>query len=240
MKIQSPTIALLSLSLLTSCSAFRKLSAKDSSVSNSTNDKKANSTATRGFINEIEVSPGSVVTPNTHNTSYQLTSEIVKAPTQKITTGAEEKVLATNIETAHLLQLKYAVITDATVEKLVNIPLLEVIDKWWGTKYCMGGSTDDCIDCSAFTQLVMRDVYQQSLPRTAQEQYNSCTKIELEDLREGDLVFFNTGDKDISHVGVYLLNNKFVHSATSGGVMISDLNENYWQGKFKGAGRMER
>ena len=142
------------------------------------------------------------------------------------------------IENANMLQLKYAIATDATVEKLTNIPLLETIDKWWGTKYCMGGSTDNCIDCSAFTQVVLHDVYQVSLPRTSQEQYNISEKIELEDLREGDLVFFNTGGKDISHVGVYLLNNKFVHAATSGGVMISDLNDKYWQPKYRGAGRV--
>jgi cell wall-associated NlpC family hydrolase len=77
-------------------------------------------------------------------------------------------------------------------------------------------------------------------PRTSQEQFNSCEKIELEDLREGDLVFFNTAGSDVSHVGVYLLNNKFVHAATSGGVMISDLNEKYWQPRFRGAGRVTK
>ena len=124
------------------------------------------------------------------------------------------------------------------VEKLNNIPLLEVIDRWWGTKYCLGGKTDNCIDCSAFTQIIMRDVYRIMVPRTSQEQFNTAEKIELEDLREGDLVFFNTGGKEVSHVGVYLLNNKFVHAATSGGVMISDLNDKYWQPRFRGAGRV--
>eukprot|EP00456_Euglypha_rotunda_P080947 TRINITY_DN78759_c0_g1_i1.p1 TRINITY_DN78759_c0_g1~~TRINITY_DN78759_c0_g1_i1.p1 ORF type:complete len:114 (+),score=7.57 TRINITY_DN78759_c0_g1_i1:198-539(+) len=104
----------------------------------------------------------------------------------------------------------------------------------------MGGATEDCIDCSAFTQIILRDVYQLSLPRTSQEQYALAEKVELEDLREGDLVFFNTGGKDVSHVGIYLLNNKFVHAATSGGVMISDLNEKYWQPKFRGAGRIRK
>lgn len=141
------------------------------------------------------------------------------------------------IENASILQLKYAIITDATVEKLTNIPLLELIDKWWGTRYCMGGLTEDCIDCSAFTQLILRDVFQIYLPRTAQEQFSQVEKTELEDIREGDLVFFNTNGKDISHVGVYLLNNKFVHAATTGGVMISDLNDKYWQPKYRGAGR---
>ena len=129
---------------------------------------------------------------------------------------------------------------DVVVEKLNNIPLLEVIDKWWGTRYCMGGATDNCLDCSGFTQILMRDVYKQMIPRTSQDQYNACEKIDLEEMREGDLVFFNTGGKDISHVGIYLLNNKFVHAATSGGVMISDITEKYWQNKFRGAGRMPK
>ena len=100
---------------------------------------------------------------------------------------------------------------DVVVEKLNNIPLLEVIDKWWGTRYCMGGATDNCLDCSGFTQILMRDVYKQMIPRTSQDQYNACEKIDLEEMREGDLVFFNTGGKDISHVGIYLLNNKIQH-----------------------------
>ena len=65
-------------------------------------------------------------------------------------------------------------------------------------------------------------------------------RIGREELRPGDLVFFNTSGRDISHVGVYLLNNKFVHAATSGGVMISDLNEKYWQPRFRGAGRVTK
>jgi cell wall-associated NlpC family hydrolase len=142
------------------------------------------------------------------------------------------------IETANALQLKYAVVMDVTVEMLTNMALLQAIDRWWGTKYCLGGITDSCIDCSGFTQNIMRDVYRQNLPRTAQEQFNLAQKIELEDMKEGDLVFFNTVGKDISHVGVYLMNNKFVHASTSGGVTISDLNDTYWQPKFRGVGRI--
>ena len=216
-----------------------KLSVKDSPAANTRLTKKSNSTAKREFLDQIEVTPGSVVNPY-HTTAATLTKkkEPVTQPIMRTDTKPDGQMTTVNIEMANMLQLKYAIIMDATVEKLTNIPLLQVIDKWWGTKYCMGGSTDNCIDCSAFTQIIMRDVYQQNLPRTAQEQYNTADRIELEDLREGDLIFFNTGEKDISHVGVYLLNNKFVHAATSGGVMISDLNDIYWQTKYRGAGRM--
>lgn len=220
---------------MTSCRSSRSL-LSNSAPSATASATKNKVTVKREFLNGIEVTPGFAVSSKHKTGSPDKNNETASKSKDK--KSRNDGMITGNIETAHLLQLKYAIATDATVEKLTNIPLLETIDKWWGTKYCMGGSTDNCIDCSAFTQIVMRDVYQQNLPRTSQEQYAACERIELEDLREGDLVFFNTGGRDISHVGIYLLNNKFVHAATSGGVMISDLNDKYWQPKFRGAGRM--
>jgi lipoprotein Spr len=138
------------------------------------------------------------------------------------------------------LQVKYGILLDVIAEKLTNLPLLELIDKWWGTRYCFGGSTENCIDCSAFTQLVSREVYRLSLPRTAQEQYNTSELIDKDELKEGDLVFFHTRGRRsaITHVGVYLSNNKFVHASTSNGVSVSDLDESYWKPRFRAGGRM--
>jgi lipoprotein Spr len=101
----------------------------------------------------------------------------------------------------------------------------------------MGGSTKEGIDCSAFVNTLMLSVYAINLPRTSKEQYEAAVKINDDELSEGDLVFFNTKG-GISHVGIYLANNKFVHASTSGGVMISDLNEAYWKARYKGAGRV--
>ncbi len=140
-----------------------------------------------------------------------------------------------------LLQVKYAILLDVVAEKLTNPSLLQVMDTWWGTRYCMGGSTDNCIDCSAFVQILYRDVYQFPLPRTAREQYDASELIEKDELKEGDLVFFHTTGRRnaITHVGVYLLNNKFVHASTSSGVGISDLDEPYWKSRYRGAGRLK-
>jgi cell wall-associated NlpC family hydrolase len=247
MKLLSLTIAICSLLVFTSCSSIHNISAKDS-ASGATALKKNGRTEgqKREFLNGIEVTPGGMVASNTASVKTNTPVKKQDKPLARQTVSYEKPdpklstATAAGIENADMLQLKYAIVIDATVEKLTNIPLLATIDKWWGTKYCMGGSTTDCIDCSAFTQLILKDVYQVSLPRTSQEQFNNCEKIELEDLREGDLVFFNTAGSDVSHVGVYLLNNKFVHAATSGGVMISDLNEKYWQPKFRGAGRVTK
>jgi lipoprotein Spr len=199
--------------------------------------KRSKSEGKTEFLNNIEVTPGSVVT------SKQKTST---AHTRNI--GSENAKPKSddplfNVQNASYLQLKYSVIIGVSVDRLNNIGLLDEIDKWWGTKYCLGGSTENCLDCSAFTQILFRDVYNTSLPRTAQEQYNASQNIEDKELQEGDLVFFHTTgkrNKSITHVGVYLQNNKFVHAATSGGVMISDLNEKYWQPKFRGGGRLNK
>ena len=127
--------------------------------------------------------------------------------------------------------------TDMPVEQLNNLPLLQQIDHWWGTRYCMGGDDENCIDCSAFTQTMERNVYGIQIPRTAHEQYNFSTHIDDTELKEGDLVFFRTGNY-ISHVGLYVGNYKFVHASTSGGVTITDLNDAYWSKKYAGAGRV--
>ncbi len=230
MQLKSFTICVLTILVFASCRSTRTLSTKDNST--------AKVSGKRQFLDQIEVTPGGVVNSN-HKTNTANSKSKTANTDQKSGNRQAEGVLSNmSLEKANMLQLKYAVLTDALVEKLNNIPLLEVIDRWWGTKYCLGGKTDNCIDCSAFTQIIMRDVYRIMVPRTSQEQFNTAEKIELEDLREGDLVFFNTGGKEVSHVGVYLLNNKFVHAATSGGVMISDLNDKYWQPRFRGAGRV--
>lgn len=186
----------------------------------------------------MSVSSGQVIT-SSHNMSASIPSLTErKKERDEYNANMHTSLNVPDIEKADWLQLKYAIVLDATVEKLTNVSLLKSIDEWWGTSYCTGGSTKNCIDCSAFTQIMMKNVYNISIPRTAQEQYNSGRQINLEDLNEGDLVFFNTnGGRNITHVGIYLFNNKFVHAATSNGVMVSDLNDIYWKPRYKGAGR---
>jgi len=177
------------------------------------------------------------------NTSISTSNINIKKRNVNIEAPPSNKELAyysakSSIETASWLQLKYAIILDVFVESLTNINLLKDIDNWWGTRYCLGGITESCIDCSGFTQVVMKDVYGITLPRTAQEQYNISNKVEKNELGEGDLVFFQTSGKGITHVGIYLTNNKFAHASVSNGVMISDLNDYYWKPRFKGGGRV--
>lgn len=143
------------------------------------------------------------------------------------------------IEKSSSLQFRYSLLLNTEVEKIRNIKLFEFIDNWYGTRYRLGGTTKNGIDCSAFSQLFFSTVYGITLPRTSKEQYNKSEKISRSHLQEGDLVFFNTRG-GVSHVGIYLQNNKFVHAATSGGVMISDFFDPYWHSRFISVGRINQ
>ena len=136
------------------------------------------------------------------------------------------------------IQVKYSVLLNTPAEEVRNTKMFEFIDDWYGTPYRLGGTTKKGVDCSAFSQFLFAAVYGFSIPRTAREQYNLTTRISRTELKEGDLIFFNTRG-GISHVGVYLQNNKFVHASTSGGVTISDIFDEYWARKFVGVGRLK-
>ena len=183
------------------------------------------------FLDDISVNAPPIQPPTTDPkavlTEPQFTSKkLVPAP-----------VSTETIENANLLQIKYALLLDMEVERIQNLGLFKVIDEWFGTKYKLGGNTKEGIDCSALMQILFTSLYGITLPRTAREQFNFSRKISRTELREGDLIFFNTIG-GVSHVGMYLQNNKFVH-ASSGGVTISDLYEEYWLKHFIGVGRVE-
>ena len=84
---------------------------------------------------------------------------------------------------------------------------------------------------------LLSTVYGVVMPRTAREQFNRSSKILRNEIKEGDLVFFNTRG-GVSHVGVYLANDYFVHASVSSGVTISNLNDSYYSRKYIGAGRV--
>lgn len=140
------------------------------------------------------------------------------------------------IENMSSIQYKYAMMMDVDIESLSNLSLFGFIDDWFGTRYRLGGTTKKGIDCSALTGALLLAVYGFSIPRTARQQYNATDHIEKEDLKEGDLVFFNTHG-GVSHVGVYLENDYFLHASTHG-VTISSLDDKYYSKRFICGGRV--
>lgn len=106
-----------------------------------------------------------------------------------------------------------------------------------GTPYCYAGNTPDCFDCSGFLQYCFLSAGI-SIPRTTSELYKLGTPVDLDDLETADLVFFATSPNKVSHVGLYLGHNSFIHSSTSSGVIISELSDPYWKPRYLGARRL--
>ncbi len=118
--------------------------------------------------------------------------------------------------------------------------LMEII-KYLGTPYKYGGNTKEGMDCSAFTQIIFKNVFNLSLERSARLQYTQGSVIEKGDeLKVGDLVFFNTRKRvKPGHVGIYIGDNLFAHASTKKGVTITALDYDYYSRTFMGARRLE-
>ncbi|MDR5738086.1 C40 family peptidase [Caballeronia sp. LZ016] len=110
-----------------------------------------------------------------------------------------------------------------------------------GVRYRWGGNTPDSgLDCSGFVRYVFQDTLGMTLPRRAEEMSRVGEKVRVSDLKPGDLVFFNTMRRSFSHVGIYIGDNKFVHSPSTGStIRVDDMESGYWEQRFQGARRIE-
>lgn len=137
------------------------------------------------------------------------------------------------------IQNKYATLLAVSPESIANIKLYQFIDEWMGVPYKYGGKTKDGIDCSDFTSVLCKTVYNKTVEVPATKIYSACKPISMNEIEEGDLVFFKIESEKISHVGVYLQNNKFIHASTKKGVIINDLNEAYYKKYFYKAAKIK-
>lgn len=111
--------------------------------------------------------------------------------------------------------------------------IIKTAKKYMGTPYVFGGSTPSGFDCSGFLQFVF-EKNGIMIPRLADEQYLLGEKKSKNDLVEGDLVFFTTYAPGASHCGIYLGDDKFIHTSSSRGVRVDELTDDYWKPKFIG------
>lgn len=226
---------------LASCSSLKPINSGVQKPAPETSRSNAQVNKSVTFIENIEVSPASE-----SNTSAKKTAHSPKSTSKSSVQPTNEQApgvgfygnRSAGVENASPIQLKYAVLLNTEVEQLQNKALLESMDQWYGTRYRMGGTSKLGIDCSAFVQAIFASAFSFTLPRTAREQYKVARKISRTELREGDLLFFNTTG-GVSHVGIYLQNNKFIHASATKGVTISDMFEPYYLKKFIAAGRVD-
>ena len=122
--------------------------------------------------------------------------------------------------------------------KIDQVKLGRIIESYLGTPFRKEGNSKLGIDCSGLVFQVYEEYASLNLPRNTYKLYQSTQKIEKEKLSFGDLVFFSETGRQLSHVGIYVGNNRFVHASETQGVIISSLAEDYYQKRFRAATRV--
>ena len=112
--------------------------------------------------------------------------------------------------------------------------------EWLGSPYIYGQCSKDGTDCSGFTKSIYNEVFNADLARSSSSIYSQCKSIKKDKLQHGDMVFFKIERSGISHVGVYLGYNYFIHASTQSGVIISSLEEVYYKKYYYSGGRLHK
>jgi len=152
-------------------------------------------------------------------------------------------IFASPLEGGYALAPRSAAPESEKAQAYVNARL-RVIDsakKFLGTPYRHGGVNFSGVDCSGFVYASFLDALGVSVPRTVSGLHTWTIRTSIENAQPGDLLFFKTDStNNLSHVGLYLGDRRFIHSASAGtntGVIYSSLDEPYWARAYAGAGR---
>lgn len=139
----------------------------------------------------------------------------------------------------NVLKTYFQSIHTINIDSAQHLTFYQTFYHWKNVKYRMAGNSENGIDCSHFSAVMYKNAYGKILSGSAADYYNTIDIkfTNKNDLQEGDLVFFTIKQRRVSHVGVYLQNNKFAHATVSAGVIISDLNEPYYKKYYHAAGR---
>ncbi|MBK8351717.1 MAG: C40 family peptidase [Saprospirales bacterium] len=126
------------------------------------------------------------------------------------------------------------------ITKATDVAMYANVFKWLYTPYRYGGKTENGIDCSNYVFKLTSEAFCADSYATSSQLASMTDYVDKEDLKEGDLIFFNVNGGGISHVGVYLQNGKFTHSCSSKGVTVSSIDEAYWSARYCRAGRIKK
>lgn len=190
-----------------------------------------------------------VSAPASQINTYKSDAKLASIDNKKLETAKSQLLSSFKDENLVATKTLETVLRNEEIAKTVKFTkkiddLLAEAQTYLGTPYRYGGMTRNGIDCSAFVLSVFGAVTGMNLPRVAASQAQEGKKIEKDQLQKGDLVFFShQGRGRISHVGIVEEVSpegdvKFIHAATSKGVMISSLNDSYWGPKYRFAKRV--
>ena len=161
------------------------------------------------------------------------------SPVKGLQKFVHENSIETDDEQLNLKQcFIYSNLLGYNILSVSNPELYKISAAWIGTPYKYGGHSKKGIDCSGFVTIVYRESFNKNISGSAGELCKSSKPVNRSDLQEGDFVFFKIRKKRVSHVGIYLGQNKFVHASLNSGVIISDLEEPYYAKYFYKGGRI--
>jgi murein DD-endopeptidase / murein LD-carboxypeptidase len=134
---------------------------------------------------------------------------------------------------------QYSNLLGYNITYINNPRLYQMVSEWIGVPYKYSGGSKQGIDCSGLVCNVYRSCYDRVMTGSAQDIFKTIEPIRKTELREGDLVFFKIRKTRISHVGIYLGQNRFVHASLKKGVIVSYLDDPYYSKFFYKGGRLK-
>jgi lipoprotein Spr len=161
----------------------------------------------------------------------------VQAQTKAVPNSTQESEKSSDDQDKSLIKDYLSQIMGVALSTTSNVKLFQFVYDWIGTPYRFGGSSRKGIDCSAFTKELYSKVFNMDIQRNSRDIFTMVSPVKKDELKEGDLVFFKIRSSSISHVGIYLGNNKFAH-ASSKGVAINNLDDDYYSRYFYRGGRL--
>ncbi|WP_189440965.1 C40 family peptidase [Rhodanobacter panaciterrae] len=204
---------------------------------------QANSVALDGFQAAASVTPQLLNQLPIFNPVPTLSQSIVPANAQALLGGGSDVAANGDTAKAQIDADEPATAVDGT-ESATDLrkALIALAMKMRDIRYVRGGHDPSTgFDCSGFVRYVFAHATGIQLPNNSASQFVAGLKVNRADMKPGDLVFFRThGKRNISHVGIYISNGRFIHSPSAGkSVEISSLSESYWAKRFAGAKRPE-
>ncbi len=117
--------------------------------------------------------------------------------------------------------------------------LIKAMASWKGVPYRYGAASKRGTDCSGFTSQLYQEVYGKQLHRSSKDQVKDVRYISKRNLKAGDLIFFKIKSRKVSHVAIYVADNKFIHATTRKGVMVDDMDNKYYSKYYYKSGRVK-